>query len=74
MRLRRRHRPISGDLLTGQGEELNEALKLIDYALERFVSRRFVSAAEVVDLLLDVRSAVVVDRAFAGLLEELEAL
>jgi hypothetical protein len=42
---------------------------MIDEALERFASRDLVSAAEIVDFLLDFRSAVVSDAAIAALLE-----
>jgi hypothetical protein len=42
---------------------------MIDEALERFASRDLVSAAEIVDFLLDLRSAVVSDEAIAALLE-----
>ncbi|MCU1429868.1 MAG: hypothetical protein JWL83_3868 [Actinomycetia bacterium] len=43
---------------------------LIDEALERFAARERVSAGEVVDFLLDLRSAVVSDEALRTLLEE----
>ncbi|MET1002468.1 MAG: hypothetical protein ABWZ15_11720 [Acidimicrobiia bacterium] len=42
---------------------------LIDEALERFAVRDVVSAAEVVDFLLDLRTAVVSDAALAALIE-----
>ena len=42
---------------------------LIDEALERFAGRDIVSAAEVIDLLLDMRSAAVSDAAIAALIE-----
>ena len=42
---------------------------LIDEALERFAVRDLVSAAEVVDFLLDLRTAVVSDAALAALIE-----
>lgn len=42
---------------------------LIDEALERYAGRDLVSAAEVVDFLLDLRSAVVSDAALAALIE-----
>ena len=47
-------------------------LTLIDQALTRFVSRRIVSAAEIVDVLLDVRSALVFDATFAEFVDELK--
>ncbi len=42
---------------------------LIDEALERFAVRDVMSAAEVVDFLLDLRTAVVSDAALAALIE-----
>jgi len=42
---------------------------LIDEALERFAARDLVTASEVVDYLLDLRSAVVSDAALAALIE-----
>ena len=42
---------------------------LIDEALERFASRERVPAREVVDFLLDLRSALVSDAALAALIE-----
>jgi hypothetical protein len=42
---------------------------LIDEALERFSARDLVAASEVVDYLLDLRSAVVSDAALAALIE-----
>jgi hypothetical protein len=42
---------------------------LIDEALERFAGRDLVASSEVVDLLLDLRSAVVSDAAIAALIE-----
>jgi hypothetical protein len=42
---------------------------LIDDALERFAVRDLVSAGEVVDFLLDLRTAVVSDAALAALIE-----
>ncbi|MGQ0824585.1 MAG: hypothetical protein ACT4OX_06075 [Actinomycetota bacterium] len=42
---------------------------MIDEALERFASRDLVSSAEIVDFLLDLRTAVVSDAAIAALLE-----
>ena len=43
---------------------------MIDEALERFSVRERVSGGEVVDFLLDLRSAVVSDEALRTLLEE----
>jgi hypothetical protein len=42
---------------------------IIDEALERFAGRDLVASSEVVDLLLDLRSAVVSDAAIAALIE-----
>ena len=42
---------------------------IIDEALERFASRDLVGSSEVVDFLLDLRSAVVSDAALAALIE-----
>jgi hypothetical protein len=41
----------------------------IDGALERFASRDLIGSSEVVDFLLDLRSAVVSDAALAALIE-----
>ncbi len=42
---------------------------IIDGALERFSNRDLVAASELVDFLLDLRSAVVSDAAIAALIE-----
>jgi hypothetical protein len=42
---------------------------IIDEALERFAARDLIAASEVVDFLLDLRSAVVSDAALAALIE-----
>ena len=42
---------------------------LIDEALERFAARDLVSATEVVDLLLDMRTAAVSDAELAALID-----
>jgi hypothetical protein len=42
---------------------------MIDEALERYAARDLVTASEVVDFLLDLRSAVVSDAAIAALIE-----
>ena len=44
-------------------------VNIIDEALERFSSRDLIAASEVVDFLLDLRSAVVSDAALAALIE-----
>jgi hypothetical protein len=64
-RLRREDPPLGfgGDARSG-------ALRSMDRALREFEGRRLVSSAEVVDLLLDLRSAIALDAA----LEELSEL
>jgi hypothetical protein len=42
---------------------------IIDEALERFASRDLIGSSEVVDFLLDLRTAVVSDAALAALIE-----
>ncbi|HVJ98357.1 MAG TPA: hypothetical protein VNC41_16130 [Acidimicrobiia bacterium] len=42
---------------------------IIDEALERFAARDLIASSEVVDFLLDLRSAVVSDAALAALIE-----
>jgi hypothetical protein len=44
-------------------------VSVIDEALERFSSRDLIAASEVIDFLLDLRSAVVSDAALAALIE-----
>ena len=44
-------------------------VNIIDEALERFSSRDLIAASEVVDFLLDLRSAVVSDAALAALID-----
>jgi len=44
-------------------------VNVIDEALERFSSRDLIAASEIVDFLLDLRSAVVSDAALAALIE-----
>jgi hypothetical protein len=46
-----------------------EVVTIIDEALERFAARDLIAATEVVDFLLDLRSAVVSDAALAALIE-----
>jgi len=50
---------------------MNQAgiVTLIDEALERFAGRDLVSSTEVVDLLLDMRSAAVSDAELAALID-----
>jgi len=42
---------------------------MIDEALERFATRDLITGSEMVDFLLDLRSAVVSDAAIAALIE-----
>jgi hypothetical protein len=42
---------------------------LVDEALERFAGRDLISSGEIVDFLLDLRTAVVSDAALAALIE-----
>ncbi len=53
------------------GTDMDQAgvVTIIDEALERFAGRDLVASSEVVDLLLDLRSAVVSDAAIAALIE-----
>jgi len=44
-------------------------VNVIDEALERFSSRDLIAASEVIDFLLDLRSAVVSDAALAALID-----
>jgi len=44
-----------------------DALSLIDDALAQFVGRSLVASTEVVDILLDIRSAIDADASFAAL-------
>jgi len=44
-------------------------LALIDDALRQFVSRHLVTGTEVVDVLLDLRTAIELDRSFAVLVD-----
>jgi hypothetical protein len=46
-----------------------EVVTIIDEALERFAARDLIASSEVVDFLLDLRSAVVSDAALAALIE-----
>lgn len=59
--------------LLGDGDDASSgALRNIDRALREFVGRRLVSSAEVVDLLLDLRSAIMRDAASQEFCDELE--
>jgi len=44
-------------------------VNVIDEALERFSSRDLIAASEVIDFLLDLRSAAVSDAALAALID-----
>ena len=54
-----------------QEDQMDQAglVTLIDEALERFAGRDLVSSTEVVDLLLDMRSAAVSDAELAALID-----
>ena len=54
-----------------QEDEMDQAgiVTLIDEALERFAGRDLVSSTEVLDLLLDMRSAAVSDAEIAALID-----
>jgi hypothetical protein len=54
-----------------QEDEMDQAgiVTLIDEALKRFAGRDLVSSNEVLDLLLDMRTAAVSDAAIAALIE-----
>ena len=66
-RLRREDPPLG---LSGHAR--SGAVRSIDRALREFDGRRLVSSADVIDLLLDLRSAIVLDVALQGLSDELE--
>ena len=53
-------------------EGATHPLRLIDDALARYATPRLVSSSEVIDVLLDLRSAVVLDASFAELSEDLD--
>jgi hypothetical protein len=44
-------------------------VSIVDEALERFSSRDLIAASEIIDFLLDLRSALVSDAALAALIE-----
>jgi hypothetical protein len=54
-----------------QEDEMDQAgiVTLIDEALKRFAGRDLVSSNEVLDLLLDMRTAAISDAAIAALIE-----
>ena len=47
-------------------------LRMIDDAFARYAQPRLLSSREVVDVLLDLRSALVLDASFASLLDDLD--
>ena len=59
--------PASRDAMVDTAVRPPSPLVLIDDALLQFVSRHLVTGTEVVDLLLDVRTAIELDRSFAVL-------
>ena len=65
-------RPVATTLLQqDQEDEMDQAgiVTLIDEALQRFAGRDLVSSMEVMDLLLDMRTAAVSDAAIAALID-----
>ena len=60
--------PVSND----STDSSPEALRIIDRALGDVTGRRLVSASEVVDLLLDLRSAILLEASLDGLLDEVD--
>jgi len=63
---------VASTLLTqDQEDEMDQAgiVTLIDEALKRFAGRDLVSSNEVLDLLLDMRTAAISDAAIAALIE-----
>lgn len=64
-------REYAASTATSGGTDMDQAglVTIIDEALERFAGRDLVASSEVVDLLLDLRSAVVSDAAIAALIE-----
>jgi len=64
--------PAASTLLKqDQEDEMDQAgiVTLIDEALKRFAGRDLVSSNEVLDLLLDMRTAAISDAAIAALIE-----
>jgi hypothetical protein len=70
-RARKRLEP-NNPVLNDSSDPSPEALRIIDRALRDVTGRRLVSAAEVVDLLLDLRSAILLEASLEGLLDEVE--
>ena len=52
-------------------DELVDPLRLIDAAIQRYARPRRVSSREIIDVLLDLRSAVVLDAALRSLRDDL---
>jgi hypothetical protein len=73
MKLRTRTAPVGQDASASRDVALEpavrppSALTLIDDALREFASRHLVTGTEIVDVLLDLRSAIEFDRSFAVL-------
>lgn len=73
MPFRTRERPRGDDPpLEFASKMRSGALRSLDRALREFEGRSRVSCAEVVDLLLDLRSAIVLDTALEELSDELQ--
>jgi hypothetical protein len=76
LKTRRVRRPDRRGMLSGSERQLDEVqsgpLPLLDEAIERFAARGVISSREVVDLLLEVRSAIVFDVAFTAVRVEME--
>jgi hypothetical protein len=76
LKTRRPRRLDQRRMLSGSERPVDEMqsrpLTLLDDLLGRFAARRVVSSSEVVDLLLDLRSAIVFDVAFTSLRVEME--
>ena len=62
---------LLGDTDSSYDDLPNDMLQVIDNAVSRCAQSRFVPSSEVIDLLLDLRSAVVLDAALGTILREL---
>jgi hypothetical protein len=67
---RARERVRGNDPPFDDGDASSGALRIIDRALREFAGRTLVSSAEVVDVLLDLRSAILLDAASQELRDE----
>jgi hypothetical protein len=76
LKTRRARRLGRRGVLSGSERPVDETqsgpLAVLDDAIGRFAARGVVSSSEVVDVLLDVRSAIVFDVAFTTLRVEME--